>query len=206
MVAYIRRILTRCVRSSSAVQRHQIRRAVLRVSELEDRLTPNSYTVNATTDTGSGSGTTGDLRYCITQANANTSSADTITFDPTVFATAQTITLTSSLPALSTTGGDLTITGPGSGLLTVQRTSGSFSLITSTSTAGNVNISGMKLTGGSTTGNGGAIDSTGSGAINWNFTDVNFSNNTASAEGGAVFLYVTNTATVTNCTFSRNTA
>ncbi|MCC7491501.1 MAG: hypothetical protein IT204_04100 [Fimbriimonadaceae bacterium] len=29
-----------------------------------------TYTVNVLTDTGNGSGTTGDLRYCLTQANA----------------------------------------------------------------------------------------------------------------------------------------
>src|SRR5579871_433947 len=97
MVAYIRRILTRCVRSSSAVQRHQIRRAVLRVSELEDRLTPNSYTVNATTDTGSGSGTTGDLRYCITQANATAAGSS----NSIAITVSGTITLSSALPNLA---------------------------------------------------------------------------------------------------------
>src|SRR5271155_4834484 len=39
---------------------------------LEDRvlLAATTYTVNAINDTGAGSGTTGDLRYCITKANA----------------------------------------------------------------------------------------------------------------------------------------
>ena len=40
---------------------------------LEDRvlLSGLTYTVDATTDTGAGSGTSGDLRYAITQANSN---------------------------------------------------------------------------------------------------------------------------------------
>jgi hypothetical protein len=44
------------------------------------------YKVNATTDTGAGSGLTGDLLYCITQANANPNTAGSvIQFDPMVF-------------------------------------------------------------------------------------------------------------------------
>ena len=56
------------------------------------------YTVNATTDTGVGSGTTGDLLYCIDQANANPNTdGSVIEFDPTVFGTPQSITLSSTL-------------------------------------------------------------------------------------------------------------
>ena len=39
------------------------------MEQFEDRLAPATYTVNALTDTGAGSGTTGDLRYCINQSN-----------------------------------------------------------------------------------------------------------------------------------------
>jgi hypothetical protein len=79
---------------------------------LEDRLTPATYTVNAITDTGAGSGLAGDLRYCITRADADPSSA--IVFDATVFATAQTITLVSApLPDLAQ---DMQITGPAAGV------------------------------------------------------------------------------------------
>ncbi len=57
-----------------------IRRSVrLDVRLFEDRLVPNAYTVINTGDTGTGSDTFGDLRYCITQANANPG-ADTIGF------------------------------------------------------------------------------------------------------------------------------
>jgi len=37
---------------------------------LEDRWVPSTFIVNSTGDTGPGSGLIGDLRYCITQANA----------------------------------------------------------------------------------------------------------------------------------------
>src|SRR5947209_12765052 len=66
-----------------------------------------TYTVNALTDTGAGSGTTGDLRYAITHVNAG-SGGDTITFTTT-----GTITLSSALPALAK---NVTITGPPSGV------------------------------------------------------------------------------------------
>src|SRR5262249_30560137 len=81
---------------------------------------PTVYTVNAITDTGAGSGTTGDLRYCITQADANPNTfGSVIQFDPTVFGTAQTITLSSTL-ILSETAGPEVIDGPGAKLVTVS--------------------------------------------------------------------------------------
>src|SRR5579871_3718576 len=78
----------------------QRRRSVrLRLETLEDRVTPTAYTVNIAGDTsgsagGSGSGTSGDLRYCVSQAIAD-GQIDTITFDP--YLTGQTIALSSSL-------------------------------------------------------------------------------------------------------------
>jgi hypothetical protein len=68
------------------------------------------YTVNSLGDTGSGSGTSGDLRYAITQANANPGST-------IVFSVTGTIALSSLLPALSA---DVTIAGPGATRLTVD--------------------------------------------------------------------------------------
>jgi hypothetical protein len=76
---------------------------------LEDRLLlsgPTVDTVDTATDSGptaagSGSGTTGDLRYVIGQANADPNLAGSaITFDPMVFATPRTITLSPSLGTL----------------------------------------------------------------------------------------------------------
>src|SRR5579871_1670989 len=69
----------------SARPARQRRRSVrLRLEPLEDRVTPTAYTVNIAGDTsgsagGSGSGTNGDLRYCISQAIAD-GQKDTITF------------------------------------------------------------------------------------------------------------------------------
>ncbi len=75
--------------ASHAVRRHR-RCSVLEV--LEGRALLATFTVNSLGDAGLGSNDAGDLRYCIDQANAD-NQANTIVFDPTVFSTAQTITL-----------------------------------------------------------------------------------------------------------------
>jgi Bacterial Ig-like domain (group 3)/Right handed beta helix region len=68
--------------SSNNHQRKSHRvRVRLRFEVLEDRLAPAVYTVNAITDTGTGTGLTGDLRYCINQSNSD-SGPDTIQFQP----------------------------------------------------------------------------------------------------------------------------
>ena len=98
------------------------RRRLWATEGLEDRLllAATIYTVNAITDTGAGSGTAGDLLYCIDQANANSNTdGSQIQFDPTVFSTAQTITLSSVL-TLSETAGPEVINGPGANLVTVS--------------------------------------------------------------------------------------
>src|SRR5262249_43754022 len=70
-----------------------------RVEALEDRLAPAVYTVNVLTDTGAGTGLTGDLRYCITQSN-NNAGADTIQFN-IIGSGVQTITPTTPLPTIT---------------------------------------------------------------------------------------------------------
>jgi hypothetical protein len=97
--SWIRRLFdrkTRTIRKAPARFRPQ-------VEALEDRLTPNAYTMNVLGDTsgssaGTGTGLTGDLRYCIHQAIKD-GQADTITFDPAVFSSAQTSTSTVGLSA-----------------------------------------------------------------------------------------------------------
>ncbi len=82
------------------------------VSSLGKHLDHDVVTVNLLSDTGASSGTdpatghpSGDLLWAITQANANPNTAGSvINFDPTVFGTAQTITLSRTLE-LSETGG-----------------------------------------------------------------------------------------------------
>ena len=74
-----------------------------------------TFTVNSLGDAGIGSSDSGDLRYCINQANAD-DQANTIVFDSTVFGTPQTITLTGGQLELKDTGGTQTITGPAAGV------------------------------------------------------------------------------------------
>jgi hypothetical protein len=104
--------------------RKPIKRIVsLRMERLEDRTVPSGYSVDNTGDTGSGSGSSGDLRYCITQANAagvaTTIDASHVT---------GTIALTKPLPVITIS---VTITGPslsgGAPQLTVQGGNGNSS-------------------------------------------------------------------------------
>ncbi len=84
----------------------------------------------------------GSLRQAVLNANAN-AGPDTITFDPTVFATAQTIVLaTSNLAAFT---GDTTVTGPAAGV-TVQGVSGSVFTVGAGTTA---SFSKLTVSGGS---------------------------------------------------------
>ena len=81
------------------------------IESLEDRTLLSTYTV---TDPADSAGSSSDvtLPYAITRANANPNS--TIDFSVT-----GTITLTSSLPAL--TGANVTINGPGASSLKIQK-------------------------------------------------------------------------------------
>src|SRR5262245_33097369 len=88
--SWIRRLFaraTRTIRRAPASRRH---RPSLQV--LEDRVLLSGFIVDRLGDAGSGSGNSGDLRYCINQANGN-NQANTIGFDSTVFASHQTIAL-----------------------------------------------------------------------------------------------------------------
>ena len=103
------------------------------------------FTVNSLGDTGAGSGTAGDLRYCITQATL-TGGSHTINFSVT-----GTINLLSALPNLSSSG--LTINGPGANLLTIRRDSSVTTLrIFLVSSAGTITISGLTLANGNASG------------------------------------------------------
>ncbi len=118
-----------------------------------------SFVVTTVNNTGAGS-----LRQAITDANSN-NQEDTITFDPSVFSTPQTIVLGGSelviLPDNSSGAAKLlTITGPGVGLLTI--TGNLQSRIFHLEFFGRASIEGMRLTGGNGigsvfNGNGGAI-------------------------------------------------
>jgi hypothetical protein len=174
-----------------------------RLEILEDRLAPATYTVNAITDTGAGSGLTGDLRYCINQANS-TADVDTIVFDSTVFKTPQTITLGSTLPTVTDTG--LTIKGPGAPLLTV---SGNNQFNVFVFNASSVNLRGLTISEGLATSflTGGGILNDGTLTV----TNVTLSANSVqqgdhlSYAGGGIYNNH-GTLTLNNSTLSGNTA
>src|SRR5262245_4080938 len=129
-------------------------RARLSLQSLEGRIAPATLTVTNANDSGPGS-----LRQAILNSNALTT-ADTIAFDPTFFATPRTINLTSELLISD----NLAVNGPGSNLLTIQPAAGIASRIfevngtnvSAGTSALNVSMSGMTLTGGNDTG-GGAV-------------------------------------------------
>jgi parallel beta-helix repeat protein len=176
-------------------------RTLLGVHQLEDRVTPATYTVTNTGDTGAGTGTTGDLRYCIGQANA-AAGADQIVFS--LPAGPQTINLLSALPALTD---NLTITGPGASLLTVQRSPSaatSFRVFTlNISGIGNVTLSGMTISGGNA-GIGAGINAANA---NLTVTDCVITGNTTTSVGGGIYLaFNAGLLKVVNTTISGNSA
>jgi hypothetical protein len=147
---------------------------------LEDRTLLSTYVVDALTDTGAGSGPTGDLRYCVTSA---TSGNDSITFAPGLTGTIQ---LQSALPALNAS---VAIQGPGANLITVDGTS--YSGIFTVGSAAAVEISGLTLS------NAAQSAITNAGTLSVSATTYN-----RNMGGGAI----TNsgTATVSDSTFSQN--
>src|SRR5262245_38728005 len=124
------------------------------VETLEHRILLSTFTVNNLGDTGTGSGTTGDLRFCITRANATTG-------DNTInFSVAGAITLRSALPDLSNTTDVTDIEGPGASGLTVARSSAAgtpnFRIFTIDANA-RVKLAGLTITKGSADRGGGLL-------------------------------------------------
>ena len=161
----------------------------------------NGIVVNTTADS-SGPAAFGlvSLRDAVNLANANTSgTAETITFDPTVFTTPQTITLSAGTLTLSNTRSATTIQGPATGLtidgnnaVTVFHVN-----VGVTATLGNLTIA---------HGNGfgtGGIYNTGTLTVQ----NCTLTGNTSSAASGAVggIDDASGTLTVQNCTFLGNT-
>ena len=169
------------------------------VESLEPRIALAVFTVANANDTGPGS-----LRQAILSANQATS-ADEIDFDPVFFATPRTISLLSALPQISGTA-PLTITGPGSQLLTVRRSTttqpvfGVFS-----SFAPVINMSGMTVAGGNANGNGGGILVAGGGGPRAPFDDLVVTGNTTTGDGGGISLNNNASLMLRNCVVSNNT-
>jgi predicted outer membrane repeat protein len=182
------------------------RRRLLLLEGLEDRtvLSPTIYTVNTWGDSPSDphTATTGDLRYCIQRANANTSNpaGSVIQFDPTVFDVGRTISLGGGSLTLSNTTTVTSVSGPGSSLLTVSGggASSNFSVFT-VNTGATAIMSGLTISNGNTSGNGGGV---------WNMGNVTLSSDTLSgnsANYGGGMLNI-GTATLTNVNVSGNSA
>jgi hypothetical protein len=176
--------------------------------------------VGAVTDNGASPGVL-DLRAAIDLADVM-GGARTITFDPAVFATAQTITLTAGQLKLSSTTGTIAIDGPGADLLSIDgNRADSVFQINSQVTA---SISGLTITGGSTRGVGGGVLNLGTATLDHctisgnsagygggvlsdgtlSLDHCTISGNSATIEGGGV--WTSGPATITGCAISGNTS
>jgi CSLREA domain-containing protein len=138
------------------------------------------------------------LRGAINLANT-AAGTDTITFDATVFATPQTITLESNLPDIFS---NITIAGPGASSLTID--GGNTHQMFRTNLSTTFTLSGVTLTRASSV-TGAAIRAGINGDATVNVDGVVFTNNTATDSGGAVVV-VAGITTIQNSTFSGNTA
>ena len=159
----------------------------------------STWTVNTTADSNDGScGSTCSLRDAITAANAD--SGDIIQFSASVTGT---ITLASALPAITA---NMTITGPGAASLTVSGNNSATVGTIFTIESGTVSISDLTIAngvgscGGSSNDRGGGICIF-AGTITLN--NIAVINNSGNVGGG---IYNQGTLTVTNSTFSGNSA
>ncbi len=137
-----------------------------------------SSVVNTTADNFGFSHGTISLRDAI--AGANAVPGQTITFDPTVFASAQTITLSLGQLELSDTSGTETITGPAAGVTVRGNNTSRVFQVDSGVTA---TISGLTITGGKAVNGGGVYLNNGGTAT---LTDCTVSGNSASNNGGGL--------------------
>ena len=146
------------------------------------------------------------LRGAIAAANAS-SADDVINFDPTVFSTPQTITLTSSFSPLTiASNGTLTINGTGASQLTVSGNNAQRVFIISA--GANATITAITVTGGNSLG--GANGGRGGGILNNGGTTMLnnsvVSGNSALAGGGGIYSADNSATTLNNSTVSGNSA
>jgi hypothetical protein len=172
------------------VNQHRLRPGLL---GLEDRLLLTTFLVNSTSDNNS----TGTLRAEIAAANASPG-ANTIEFDPNVFATPLTINLSGSQLELTNISGTQTITGPAAGV--TINAGGQFRDF-EVEAGVTASITGVNFTDGTVTGNGGGFYNLGATTL----TDCTISGNTATKHSGGG-LYNSGTATLVNCSITSNSA
>ena len=187
-----RRIRQRFALASQAAHNHRLRRRPA-LEALEPRVVLSTFTVdlptdNAPTTGGVGSGLAGDLRYCITQANAD-NQANTIVFDSAVFGTHKTITLGGSELELMDTHGTQAITGPAAG---VTIDAGGANCVLEVDSGVTATLSSLTLTGGT---DGGLVNVGTITLTNCMITGIS---------GGLGSLTNIGKATLTDCTISGN--
>jgi CSLREA domain-containing protein len=166
------------------------------LEQLEDRLAPAIFSVNALADSVDADPDVTSLREAISAANANPGD-DTITFDPSLTATSPaTITLTRGQLSLSG-GAAITINGPGADRLAIS--GGSTSRVFQVPSGLSATLSGLSLVNGQALFGSGILND---GTLTLDFCNV--SNNGGLANFGAI--YNTGTLTLSHCTVSNNTA
>ena len=138
----------------------------------------------------------GSLHWAVTQAN-QVAGAATISFDPTLFSTPQTITLTGSQLELSNTTGVETILAPAAPL-TIS--GGGLSRVFQIDQSVSASLSGLIITAGWAGSGGGILDL---GNLTLNSSTI--SNSIAGSNGGGLFVgNGTSSATLTDCIISGN--
>lgn len=190
---------------------------------------PEFIVVNATNDETTDTDGKTSLREAVALANGSINAAVQITFDPVVFASAQTIVLT--LGELAPTR-SMDFVGPAAGVTVDGNANGRILNLGATGT-GDFALSNMTLTNGKATtgaggavfagddnfsltngaitksiaaaGPGGGIGNSGAGGT-WTFTNSTISGNSASGNGGGVYWFTSGTLVMTGCTVSGNTA
>jgi hypothetical protein len=169
-------------------------------------LTPATFVVTNTADTTVTTDPSypGSLRWAIGQANARTGTADVITFDPTVFATAQTLSL--AAVTLNITD-SVSVNGPAAGV-TLQGQNANQLINVNGAGVLNVTLDHLTLTGGRTgTTSGAAI---GSADENLTITNCVITGNTTvgstARSGAGVAIGTDGSLTVRNSTISGNSA
>jgi predicted outer membrane repeat protein len=172
----------------------------------------STFTVVLPTDSGGPAGqkvtaTSGDLRFCIEQADAaHAALTDTIVFSPFVFATPQTIVLKSANgPLVVNDSHPLAILGPIANTVTV---SGGDAIEVLDIAGGAVNISHLAISHGnahsnkSTSGQGGGIFDSGQLTL----SNCTLDHDVAGPSAGGLFVNVGGSATLLNCSFNHDTA
>ena len=171
--------------------RHRLRPMAM---QLEDRRLPSTFTVTKTTDDGS----TGTMGWAISQANS-TNGANTINFLASVFSSPEMITLSGTQLELTNTSGTQRIIGPSVGVTINANLQSRVFQVDADVTA---SLSGLTLTGGLGSPNGGGVYNIGKATL----TNCTISGNSTPHEHGVAGGGLQNVGTVnlTECTISNN--